>query len=117
MRAYVAWQNRLCDHAAIVRELLVESPLAHPSVMMRRALLERLGGYREFDGPEDYDLWLRAHRAGARFAKLRRRLLEWRDSPPAIVGVKPLLFPPIWARTEMRDHVKLCVLLEREDAR
>jgi glycosyltransferase involved in cell wall biosynthesis len=79
MRAYVRWQNALVDHEAIVRDLFVESPIAHPSVMMRADLLRRLGGYRSFDGPEDYDLWLRAHEAGARFSKLPEVLLEWRD--------------------------------------
>ena len=40
----------------------------------------RLGGYRDFDGPEDYDLWLRARRAGCvsrsseALAPLARRL-------------------------------------------
>jgi glycosyltransferase involved in cell wall biosynthesis len=81
MRAYVRWLNGLLDHEAIVRDLFVESPLAHPSVMMRRPALRALGGYREFDGPEDYDLWLRAHRAGVRFAKVPEKLLFWRDGP------------------------------------
>ena len=52
MRAYVAWLNGLLHHDAIVRDLYVESPLAHPSVMMRREMLSRLGGYRAFEGPE-----------------------------------------------------------------
>ncbi|HEV8255129.1 MAG TPA: glycosyltransferase [Vicinamibacteria bacterium] len=81
MRAYVEWQNRLTEHAAIERELWVESPLAHPSVAMRTADLGALCGYRDFEGPEDYDLWLRAHAAGLRFAKLPEVLLAWRDSP------------------------------------
>jgi glycosyltransferase involved in cell wall biosynthesis len=81
MRAYVRWLNGLLDHDAIVRDLFVESPLAHPTVMMRAEVLARLGGYRAFDGPEDYDLWLRAHAAGARFAKLPDVLLDWRDGP------------------------------------
>jgi glycosyltransferase involved in cell wall biosynthesis len=81
MRAYVAWQNSLLDHESIVREMFVESPLVHPSVMMRREGLVGLGGYRQFPGPEDYDLWLRALGAGLRFAKLRDVLLGWRDSP------------------------------------
>jgi len=93
MRAYVAWQNRLCDHAAIERELLVESPLTHPSVMLRRDLLERLGGYRDFEGPEDYDLWLRAHQDGIIFSKLPRRLLELRDSPGRLTRVSSRYSP------------------------
>jgi hypothetical protein len=47
--------------------------------MMRTAAIVALGGYRVFDGPEDYELWLRAHRAGLRFAKLPEVLLTWRD--------------------------------------
>lgn len=81
MDAYVAWLNELLLHEDIVRDLLVESPLAHPSVMLRGELLLSLGGYRDTGGPEDYDLWLRAHAAGARFAKCPEVLLDWRDSP------------------------------------
>jgi hypothetical protein len=81
MRAYVDWLNGLVAHDQIVRDLWVESPLAHPSVMMRTQCLRALGGYRAFDGPEDYDLWLRAHAAGHVFAKLGETLLEWRDTP------------------------------------
>jgi glycosyltransferase involved in cell wall biosynthesis len=81
MRAYVDWLNELIDHESITRDIWIESPLAHPTVMMRTSLLRALGGYRDFDGPEDYDLWLRAHAAGARFAKLPEVLLDWRDAP------------------------------------
>ena len=79
MRSYVDWLNGLLQHEQIVRDLYVESPLAHPSVMMRADRLRALLGYREFFGPEDYDLWLRARRAGCRFAKLPEVLLAWRD--------------------------------------
>ena len=41
MRAYVEWLNGLLDHDAIARDLFVESPLAHPSVMMRTARAAR----------------------------------------------------------------------------
>ncbi len=89
MRAYVAWQNQLLDHGAIVRDLYVESPLVHPSVAMRTATLRGLGGYRDLGGPEDYDLWLRAHAAGLRFAKLEETLLDWRDRPARLTRRDP----------------------------
>ena len=89
MRAYVRWLNGLLDHEAIVRDLFVESPLAHPTVMMRAEMLARLDGYRAFDGPEDYDLWLRAHAAGARLAKLPDTLLDWRDAPSRLSRTDP----------------------------
>jgi glycosyltransferase involved in cell wall biosynthesis len=79
MRDYVAWLNGLLDHTAIVRDLFVESPLVHPSVMLRAEALRALGGWRDFDGPEDYDLWLRSFEAGLRFGKVDQLLLGWRD--------------------------------------
>jgi glycosyltransferase involved in cell wall biosynthesis len=93
MRAYLAWSNGLIRHDEIVRDLLVESPLVHPSVMMRRRALRRLGGYRGFDGPEDYDLWLRARDAGLRFAKLPEPLLRWRDWPGRLTRRDPRYSP------------------------
>ena len=93
MRAYVDWLNGLIDHEAIVRDLYVESPLAHPSVMMRAAALRGLGGYREFDGPEDYDLWLRAHARGLRFGKDPEVLLDWRDPPSRLTRRDPRYGP------------------------
>jgi glycosyltransferase involved in cell wall biosynthesis len=89
MRAYARWQNALLDHETMARDRFVESPLVHPSVAMRRAALERLGGWRLLDGPEDYDLWLRAFAAGLRFAKLKQVLLDWSDSPGRLTRTDP----------------------------
>lgn len=89
MRAYVEWSNSLVAHDAIAADMLVESPLAHPSVMMRAGVFRALGGYREFDGPEDYDLWLRAWRGGRRFAKVPEVLLRWRDAPSRLSRTDP----------------------------
>jgi glycosyltransferase involved in cell wall biosynthesis len=78
-RIYIDWLNSLISSDDIAREIFIESPMAHPSVMMRRSWIERLGGYQEHGWPEDYDLWLRMHIAGARFAKVPRELLGWRE--------------------------------------
>ena len=75
---YVAWQNELVDPAAHARASWIESPLCHPSVMLRASAIRAVGGYRAFDGPEDYDLWLRLLAAGFRLAKVPRVLLRWR---------------------------------------
>lgn len=81
MLAYEAWQNGLHNHETVMRDLFVESPFVHPSVMMRRDLLIRLGGYRDCGWPEDYDLWLRMAAAGVRFSRLAQTLFFWRDHP------------------------------------
>ena len=77
---YLEWLNALCTHDAIQREIFVESPLPHPSVIIRREWLERMGGYQEHGWPEDYDLWLRMRAAGAQFGKVTEVLLDWRES-------------------------------------
>lgn len=78
---YVEWLNSLVTHADIHREIFIESPVAHPSAMLRRSWIERLGGYQDHGWPEDYDLWLRMHLAGGRMEKIPRMLLRWRERP------------------------------------
>jgi glycosyltransferase involved in cell wall biosynthesis len=79
MRRWVEWHNALLSHEEMAREVLVDSPLAHGSAMLRRPALERVCGWREFGGPEDLDLWVRLLRSGARFAKHPATLYAWRQ--------------------------------------
>jgi glycosyltransferase involved in cell wall biosynthesis len=78
---HVDWLNSLMTPEQIALNRFVESPLAHPSVMFRRELVARHGGYRDGDFPEDYELWLRWLDAGVRMAKVPRVLLTWHDPP------------------------------------
>jgi glycosyltransferase involved in cell wall biosynthesis len=80
-RIYMDWQNSLVEDEDIRREIFVESPLAHPSVMFRRAAVEQAGGYQERGWAEDYDLWLRLYLQGVRFGKVPQVLLSWREHP------------------------------------
>jgi len=81
MMSYETWQNSLIDHSSIMKNLLVESPFVHPSVMFRRSIIDNVNGYRDFGWPEDYDLWLRMADAGTGFARLPDLLFFWRDHP------------------------------------
>ncbi len=81
MHAYERWQNSHLQHADIMRDLYVESPFAHPSVMYRRQVILACGGYRDAGWAEDYDLWLRLALQGERFERLPQTLLYWRDRP------------------------------------
>lgn len=80
-RVYLEWLNGILTPEDHARELFVESPLCHPTVVMRRDALEAVGGYRDFDGPEDYDLWLRLDAAGHALAKVDEVYLRWRHHP------------------------------------
>ena len=95
MRRYEQWVNGLCSHDDICRELFVESPLPHPSVMMRAEAMRAVGGYRvQPEWPEDYDLWMRMWRAGYhRFAKVEEPLLRWRYSPESFSQIDQRYLP------------------------
>lgn len=62
---------------------LVLGNLAPPHAMLvRRAVLERVGGFDEALGPAaDWDLWLRVARAGVRWVHVARPLVEYRVRP------------------------------------
>ena len=81
MRSFVDWQNRITTSHEHYVKRFVDVPLAHPSVMFRRELVDRFGGYDTGPLPEDHELWLRWMHHGVRFAKLPEELLTWHDHP------------------------------------
>lgn len=89
MRRWAAWHDSLLDHDSMHREALIDSPLAHGTAVIRRAALDRIGGWREEGWAEDLDLWLRLFESGARFAKLPRRLYAWRQHPGSSTRTDP----------------------------
>lgn len=86
---YEAWINSNTTHDAIVRERFVECPIAHPAFMMRRSIFESIGAYREFDGPEDYDLVMRFWQAGCQLGNVPEVLLEWHEMPGRLSMTSP----------------------------
>jgi hypothetical protein len=62
------------------RDLFVECPIPHPTLMVRADAMEVAGGYRDLGWPEDYDLIFRLWEGGGRFAKVPETLLRWRES-------------------------------------
>ncbi|HEV2105871.1 MAG TPA: glycosyl transferase, partial [Candidatus Eisenbacteria bacterium] len=89
MRRWARWHNALLDHAAMRREALIDSPLAHGTALLRRGPLEAAGGWRERGWAEDMDLWLRLFERGERFAKLPRVLYGWRQHPGSSTRTDP----------------------------
>lgn len=86
---YEKWINSLTSHEAMVRDLFVECPLAHPTLMMRADALDLVGGYRDRGWPEDYDLVLRLWEAGGRFGKVPEVLLRWREGEDRLSRTHP----------------------------
>lgn len=75
---YFKWLNSKITHEEILEGLFKESPIIHPSTMFTKKAYNDAGGYREFDGPEDYDLWLNMALNNTTFKKHNETLLKYR---------------------------------------
>jgi len=67
------------DHESIVKALEYRNPMIHPTIIMKRVVLEKLGGYDEsLRKAQDLDLWHRAAKAGFKFVNLPDCLIQYR---------------------------------------
>lgn len=65
-------------HEQLVQNVYRSNPFANPSVMIRRNVLEQLGGYDEqFQRSQDYELWIRAS-TEFKFHNLQEPLVRYR---------------------------------------
>ena len=84
-RRYERWINGLVTVESAARDVFVECPIPHPTLMARRELLE----YRPCDWPEDYDLVLQLWARGERFRNVEEVVLRWRDHPDRLSRTAP----------------------------
>jgi glycosyltransferase involved in cell wall biosynthesis len=110
-RRYENWMNALCDHDAMVRELFVECPIAHPAFMMRREAFDQAGGYVDLAWAEDYDLVMRFWLAGSRFGNVDQVLLEWRERPDRL-SMRDPRYDPAQFRALKRHYLARSYLCE-----
>lgn len=78
-----ASRNYPLEHDQIMSALPIYCPLAQPAVMFRRQAVLAAGGYEygRYFGVEDYELWCRLAKRGAKFANLDEALLRYRMQP------------------------------------
>lgn len=87
-------------------DLIKDSPICHAGCMMRRSVLDELGGYNtsaEVERIEDYDLWVRMYAAGYKAYNIQEYLYSMRDDRNAIKR-KKLKF----RITEFKLKKKMC---------
>lgn len=76
----LAFRSYPLDHETIVRKLHTTTPIAHPTVMFRKSVIDQYGGYdSNFRYSEDLDLWLRFANRDVRFANLPEVLVRYRQ--------------------------------------
>ncbi len=66
------------DKKQILREIVKNNPIAHPSAVMKLSRLKQLGGYVDLKNFEDYELWVRAISAGFELRNLPEPLVFYR---------------------------------------
>jgi len=76
---FTQWQNGIITPEEHYISRFIESPLAHPTVMFRKKLIEKFGPYSTANVPEDYELWLRWFDKNVNFYKIPEPLLQWND--------------------------------------
>jgi len=93
MARWAAWMN---ENDPMV-ERLVESPLVHPATTFRADAVAAVGGWRQGDFPEDYDLLLRLAAAGGRLGRVPGLVLEMEDRPARLTRTDPRYRPAAFA--------------------
>jgi glycosyltransferase involved in cell wall biosynthesis len=98
---YETWINTLVEHDDITRDIFVECPIAHPTMAIRRAVLEQVGGYQDNGWPEDYDLVFRLWTNGIAMAKVPEVLLRWRERVDRASRTDPRYDPDAFRRIKV----------------
>jgi cellulose synthase/poly-beta-1,6-N-acetylglucosamine synthase-like glycosyltransferase len=75
------WLDSVVTEEQCAAARFIESPLVHPSMMLRKSALGAVGNYLDRGWAEDWDLLLRLSAAGYGLGKVPAVLVEWRDSP------------------------------------
>lgn len=58
--------------------LPLRNVIHHPTIIMKRDVFEKAGGYRNYQCAQDYDLWLRLKLLGCKFCMMPQKLLHYR---------------------------------------
>jgi glycosyltransferase involved in cell wall biosynthesis len=118
MALYMQWQNEILTPAQHDKEIWIEQTICQPAATMRQAALNDIGGYREGPFPEDYDLFMRLHVAGATFYKRSKVGHYWRRHQESISVVSDDYHQDAFARVKAMGlkekfnlaHKPVCVL-------
>lgn len=65
-------------HEDIVEFMKGRCPFVHPTVIMKKDMLLKAGGYEHWHYAEDYYMWVRMYLAGAKFYNIQENLINFR---------------------------------------
>jgi glycosyltransferase involved in cell wall biosynthesis len=91
------------EDEALRRRLLLRNPFTHGAVLLRKAALDAVGGYRaDYGANEDYDLWRRLARDW-RLGAAQDVLYRYREHQQAVT--KTRIEERVGARERLRDEL------------
>lgn len=76
------------ESKVIMGMLPAKNVVIHPTVLMKRSIVEELGGYRPYSSAQDHDLWLRMLSANVRIGILNEKLFQFRMHPNSVSSTK-----------------------------
>lgn len=72
-------------HKKIREKIMLYDPILHPSVLMEKKIIDKLGLYdANYQYAEDYELWFRACKNGYKFGNVPKFLTYIRNNPNSI---------------------------------
>lgn len=77
-----------CTHEEIVALMKVRSPFSHPTILIRKKVIEVIKGYSYTIFPEDYDFFVRAYMNGFKFGNLPDKVLWFRLGADLSAAIK-----------------------------
>jgi len=66
------------EHDEIVKFLKTRSPFSHPTIIFKKDVFKKIGGYDRGVFPEDYDYFVRAFLDGFKFGNIKESVLWFR---------------------------------------
>jgi len=91
------------SHEEIYHEMMIKknNPIIDPSCLYRRENFNKLGGYNsKWRLVPDFNLWVRAAKAGYKFANLKEVLVYYRQHPNSVTNKSEMAV--------VREHFKMC---------
>jgi glycosyltransferase involved in cell wall biosynthesis len=111
-RRYEAWLNAMRTAQDVDRNFWVECPLAHPTLFVRARAVAAVGGYRDREWPEDYDLLFRLRERGP-LGVVPRVLLHWREGTTRLSRTSSVYAPDAFRRVKLH-YLRRGPLKERD---
>lgn len=108
------------NHAAIARQAKFKNPICHVSVIMRKNLIESVGGYPQSKKGQDYLLWVKLLLAGFRLVNIDKVVVwvDYTDNFGARRGYsffknEVAIFFKMWQLGFIKAHILLFNIISR----